>query len=114
MIKQKLSALIILLLIVFGFVFHKSVYALLDRLNAFYIKKIEVNGAVLSRDFYFDSILTQNTNAVQGNLDKLNIYKLKHDLEQLELVKTADIQKNLPNTLTIDIVERQPVAVLKS
>ncbi len=56
----------------------------------------------------------ESTNDASGNLNRLDIHGLKHELESLNLVKNAEVHRDLPNTLIIEITERQPAAVLKS
>ncbi|MGL4676934.1 MAG: cell division protein FtsQ/DivIB [Brevinema sp.] len=115
MLNQKLSAPLILLLIAISFGLHRAVYEFMNTISqSFEIKKIDIKGTVLSRDMQFEQIITQSTNEALGNLNNIDLQTLKYNLEQLELIKKADIQKDLPYTLTIIITERQPIATLKT
>lgn len=115
MLKQKLSTPLIVLLIIISFGLHTFIYELLKTYtSSFMIKKISVTGTVLSQDMQFDNIVNAATNSVQGNLTYLDIKELKRQLEKIDLIKQATIKRDLPNTLSIDIIERQPVAILRT
>ncbi len=82
--------------------------------HSFDIQKIDVNGAFLSYDMQFEQIVSFSTNKSFGKLYKLDIDELKYNLEQIDIIKEATVKRDLPYTLTIDIVERKPVAILKT
>lgn len=114
MLKYKLSALYILLLIPLSLVLHKTAFVLLEKFSsAFVIEIINIQGATISKDPLFEQIINSSTNQIDTNLVSLDINKIKSQLEQLELIKEVTIQKDFPNTLTIYIIERLPIAQLK-
>ncbi len=91
MSNKKLSSLLILLIIAAALIFHRSLYAVFDHFNTFQIKTITVQGARLSRDSAFERVLAGSTNDASGNLNRLDIHGLKHELESLNLVKNAEV-----------------------
>ncbi len=111
--NQKLSTPLIVFLITISIVAHRVVYEYMKH-QQFNIQKIVVSGAFLSRDMKFEQIISSSTNLAQGNLSKLDIQGLKQNLEKIELIKNAEVKRDLPYTLTIDITERKPVAILKT
>ncbi len=48
------------------------------------------------------------------NLFRLNIYKAKQRIEQIPQVLSASVQRKLPDTIIIQVVERKARAVIKS
>ena len=114
MLNKKLSALLIIFLALFSSLLHQSIYDILNLFTkSFSIKEINISGAMYSRNAEFNQILTSNTNTAKGNLSLLNITALKNQLETLELIKNADVSKDLPHTLTIKITERIPIAFIQ-
>lgn len=113
--NKKISALLIVIISIISILVHQSIYDILNVFtDSFSIKKIDITGATYSRNDNFDQIITENTNIIQGNLPKLNIIALKNQLEQLELIKTVDISRDLPHTLKIKVIERTPIAIVKT
>jgi cell division protein FtsQ len=77
----------------------------------FALKSIEVAGAVHTPRASIDDV----TKAYAGtNLFRLDIARLQHDLGRLAWVSRVEIEKKLPDTLRIRVVERAPVALLHS
>jgi cell division septal protein FtsQ len=77
----------------------------------FAVRHIEVSGAVHTTHASLDDI----TNRYVGmNLFRIDISRVQRDIGALPWVRRVDIQKNLPDTLRIDISERQPVALVRS
>ena len=114
MLNKKLSALLIIFLALFSVLVHQSMYDILNIFTKnFSIKEINISGALYSKNADFNQIITSSTNATRGNLSLLNMTTLKNQLESLELVKNADISKDLPHTLTIKITERTPIAFIQ-
>ena len=75
------------------------------------IKNIAISGAGISKDVQFNTIVDSYRNT---SINTLNLQDLKYELESLELVKEAKIFKNYPNILKIEIIERTPIAQLKT
>ena len=114
MLNKKLSALLIIFLALFSFLVHQSMYDIINIFTKnFSVKEININGALYSKNADFNQIITSSTNATRGNLSLLNMTTLKNQLESLELIKNADISKDLPHTLTIKITERTPIAFIQ-
>jgi cell division septal protein FtsQ len=77
----------------------------------FALKSIEVAGTVHTPRASIDDV----TKAYAGtNLFRLDIARLQHDLGRLAWVSRVEIEKKLPDTLRIRVVERAPVALLQS
>lgn len=75
----------------------------------FAIRRVEVTGAVHTPPAAVEA-LTQRYRGL--NLFKLDIDRVRGDLAQLPWVSRIEIEKALPDTLRIRIVERVPVALL--
>jgi len=77
----------------------------------FALKTIEVAGAVHTQRAAIDEV----TKVYNGtNLFRLDIGRLQSDIGHLPWVSRVGIEKKLPDTLRIRIVERTPVALLQS
>ena len=77
----------------------------------FAIKRIEVTGAVHTQRAAID-VLTKRYAGL--NLFRLDIDRVQRDMTSLEWVARIEIEKSLPDTLRIRIVERTPVALVLS
>ncbi len=93
-----LVGLILLLLLLF-----------IGSLPIFNIQTVEVNGikiineeTIISKIFYKDNV----------NIFAINRRKLKNQLEKLPYVKEANIEKELPNKLIINITERKNIGYI--
>jgi cell division protein FtsQ len=75
----------------------------------FAIQHVEVTGAVHTAKASVESLTAQYRGL---NLFKLDIDRVRRDLTQLAWVSRVEIEKSLPDTLRIRIVERVPVALL--
>lgn len=75
----------------------------------FALKSIEVAGAVQTPHAAIDNVTKTYTST---NLFRLDISRLQTDLGRLPWVSRVEIEKKLPDTLRIRIVERTPVALL--
>ena len=76
----------------------------------FAVKTIEISGAAHTPRAAIDAI----TRTYVGlNLFKIDIARVQHDLGGLAWVQRIEIEKKLPDTLHIKIVERTPVAVVQ-
>jgi cell division protein FtsQ len=76
----------------------------------FALKKIDVAGAVQTPRAAIDEV----TKSYAGtNLFRLDITRLQESLQRLPWVSRVEIEKNLPDTLHIRVVERVPVALLQ-
>lgn len=77
----------------------------------FALKKIDVAGAVQTPRAAIDDV----TKSYAGtNLFRLDIARLQESLQRLPWVSRVEIEKNLPDTLRIRVVERVPVALLQA
>jgi cell division septal protein FtsQ len=75
----------------------------------FALKTIDVTGAVQTPRAAIDEV----TKSYAGtNLFRLDITRLQESLQRLPWVSRVEIEKNLPDTLHIRVVERVPVALL--
>ncbi|MEO8722880.1 MAG: FtsQ-type POTRA domain-containing protein [Sphingobium sp.] len=74
----------------------------------FEVKKVEVRGVER-----MDELAVYNIALGQKDRSMLNVDlpKLRQDLLKLSWIKDARISRRLPDTLVVDVVERQPVAV---
>jgi cell division protein FtsQ len=77
----------------------------------FAVKAIEVTGATHTPRAALDAITKQYAGL---NLFRIDIDRVQHDLGGLPWVSRIAIEKKLPDTLRIIIVERTPVALLQS
>jgi cell division protein FtsQ len=76
----------------------------------FAVKTIGVDGATHIPRATIDAITRQYAGL---NLFKIDIARVQHDLGGLPWVKRIAIEKQIPDTLRIRIVERTPVAILR-
>jgi hypothetical protein len=84
------------------------IYGRTQQDRRFAVRSVEVSGVrhTARED------LTRITGAYVGlNLFKLDIARIQHDLRALPWVERVAIEKKLPSTLKISVVERQPVAL---
>jgi cell division protein FtsQ len=76
----------------------------------FAVRQIEFTGAVHTPRAAVEGV----TNRYVGlNLFKIDIARVQHDLRSLPWIQRIAIEKKLPNTLRINIVERTPAALLR-
>jgi cell division protein FtsQ len=76
----------------------------------FEVKRVEVRGvARLNELKVYDRALGERDRA----MPLVDIHALREELLELSWVKDARVSRQLPDTLVIDIVERQPHAVLR-
>lgn len=75
----------------------------------FAIKRVAVLGAVHTQRAAIDALVHQY---VGLNLFRLDIDRVQRDLTSLEWVSRIEIEKALPDTLKIRVVERTPVALM--
>ncbi len=83
-------------------------YQVLSRSVFFQIEKVDVTGCSRTTP---NRILAWSGLDVQTNLWEVRIKKLKKKLENDPWIKSADIERNWPNSLSIRIYERQAVAI---
>ena len=84
------------------------IYGRTQQDRRFAVRSVEVSGVrhTAGED------LKRITGAYVGlNLFKLDIARIQHDLRALPWVERVAIEKKLPSTLKISVVERQPVAL---
>lgn len=77
----------------------------------FAVKRIEVAGAVHTPQAALQAMTRQY---VGLNLFRIDIARVQRDLGSLAWIRRIDIEKKLPDTLRIKIVERTPVALLQT
>lgn len=77
----------------------------------FAIRRVEVTGAIHTQRAAIDALTKQY---VGLNLFRLDIDRVRHELTSLDWVLRIEIEKALPGTLRIRIVERSPVALTVS
>ena len=75
----------------------------------FAIKRVEVTGAVHTQRAAIDALTRQYAGL---NLFRLDIDRVRRDLASLDWVSRIEIEKALPDTLRIRIVERTPAALI--
>lgn len=75
----------------------------------FAIKRVEVLGAVHTQRAAVDALTRQY---VGLNLFRLDIDRVRRDLASLDWVSRIEIEKALPDTLRIRVVERTPAALI--
>ena len=75
----------------------------------FAVRKIEIAGAKHTPRPALDAITKQYVGA---NLFRIDIARVQRDLGSLAWVRRIDIEKKLPDTLRIGVVERTPVALV--
>ena len=78
------------------------------KLPVFQVAKIEVRGAEHVTPVQVKEILARE---FPGNLNDIDILKVRQRLERMSWIKSARISKIYPNTLAVDIQERRPVGV---
>jgi cell division protein FtsQ len=77
----------------------------------FCIKKIEFDG----NDRVKDVILLKISGLkYKSNIFALSVHEVKRKLENIAWVKSAIVQKKLPDTIYVRIAERTPIAILQS
>ena len=76
----------------------------------FAVKHIEIAGAVHTPRAAIDSI-TQRY--IGLNLFKIDIARVQHDLGSLPWIQRIAIEKKIPDTLRINVLERTPVAIVR-
>lgn len=77
----------------------------------FALKSIEVTGATHTPRPAIDEVMKAYAGA---NLFRLDIARLQADLGKLPWVSRVEIEKKLPDTLRIKVVERTPVALTRA
>ena len=77
----------------------------------FAVKRVEVSGAVHSSRASLDAVTAAYVGA---NLFRLDIARVQGDLRALPWISRIDIEKKLPDTLRIRIVERTPMALIQA
>lgn len=77
----------------------------------FAVRAIEFSGAVHTPRVTLDSIARRYVGA---NLFKIEIAQVQRDLKDLPWVERIAIEKKLPDTLRINVIERRPVALVRS
>jgi cell division protein FtsQ len=77
----------------------------------FAIRRVEVSGAVHTQRAALNALANRY---VGLNLFRLDIDRVRHDLASLDWVARIEIEKALPDTLRVRIVERPPVALVSA
>ena len=100
------NAAIVAVLVVIGF----WIYGRTQSDERFAVRTIEVIGAVHTSRADLDAITSR---FVGLNLFKLDISSVQNDLGRLAWVRKIEVEKKLPDTLRIRVVERVPVALTR-
>jgi len=77
----------------------------------FAVKHIEVAGAVHTPRAAIDAVTRRYAGL---NLFKIDIAVVQHDLGSLPWIQRIAIEKKIPDTLRINVVERTPVAIVRN
>jgi len=84
--------------------------ALLASKSGFEVKRVEVRGVNRMNELkIYEKVLGQRDQA----MPRLDIAALRDELLQLSWVKDARVSRQLPDTLVVDVIERNPHAVLR-
>jgi len=84
--------------------------ALLASKSGFEVKRVEVRGVNRMNELkIYEKVLGQRDQA----MPRLDIAALREELLQLSWVKDARVSRQLPDTLVVDVIERNPHAVLR-
>jgi len=79
--------------------------------RGFILQKVEIFGIEnLARDNVLKIVHSQNT----SNIFDINLSKLYNELSSNTWVKSLHIERILPDTIKIDIKEKQPIAILQN
>ncbi|MFM9936585.1 MAG: cell division protein FtsQ/DivIB [Novosphingobium sp.] len=85
--------------------------ALVASKSGFEVKRVEVRGVNRMNELkIYEKVLGQRDQA----MPRLDIAALRDELLQLSWVKDARVSRQLPDTLVVDVIERNPHAVLKA
>jgi cell division protein FtsQ len=77
----------------------------------FEVKRVEVRGVNRMNELkIYEKVLGQREQA----MPRLDIGALREELTQLPWVKDARVSRQLPDTLVVDVIERNPHAVLRT
>jgi len=84
--------------------------ALIASKSGFEVKRVEVRGVNRMNELkIYERVLGQRDQA----MPRLDIAALRDELLQLSWVKDARVSRQLPDTLVVDVIERNPHAVLR-
>ena len=84
--------------------------ALIASKSGFEVKRVEVRGVNRMNELkIYEKVLGQRDQA----MPRLDIAALRDELLQLSWVKDARVSRQLPDTLVVDVIERNPHAVLR-
>ncbi|MEI6642374.1 MAG: cell division protein FtsQ/DivIB [Novosphingobium sp.] len=84
--------------------------ALLASRTGFEVKRVEVRGVNRMNELkIYEKVLGQRDQV----MPRLDIAALREELLQLSWVKDARVSRQLPDTLVVDVIERNPNAVLR-
>jgi cell division septal protein FtsQ len=75
------------------------------------VEKIEVDG---NRLLAAENIIKQSGVKVNSGLYDFDLKEIENNVNRISYVKTAIIQRELPSTLSIKIIEREPIALISS
>jgi cell division protein FtsQ len=104
------------LLIIFAGAITGGIYFCSDKItksknSEFCIKKIEFDGNDKVKDVL---LLKISGLKYKNNIFASSVYEVKRKLENIAWVKSAIVQRRLPDTIYIRIAERTPIAILQS
>ena len=79
--------------------------------RGFTLQKVEISGIKnLARDNILKIVHSQNT----SNIFDINLLKLYNELNSNTWVQSLHVERVLPDTIKIDIKEKQPIAILQN
>ncbi|MGL4563035.1 MAG: cell division protein FtsQ/DivIB [Brevinema sp.] len=110
--RYKFSAILILILIPLSIFMHKGTIVVLNRYtNIFKIKHIDINGSVYSLDTSFKEYIRSLSNQ---SLLTLNIFDVRRSLLASPIIDNVIVNRDFPDKLSIEIIEKRPVAIIIS
>jgi len=86
-------------------------YRNMESNTRFAVKQIEVTGAVHTPKAAIDAIIQRY---VGVNFFKIDLARIERDLGSLAWIQRISIEKKIPDTLRINVVERTPVAIVRN
>ena len=109
-----ISASVLFGIVFVGFVFWRGGEWMLNRFiyenEAFAVRNIEVqtDGVIATNYIFHCTMIKPNQ-----NLLALDLARVKRDLELVPMIKSASVERTLPNSLKIRVAEREPMAQIQ-
>ncbi len=93
-----------------GFLFFMG-YKTVTASEFFNVKKIEVEGARQTLSNEVENIVRSETE--RTGVWNADLEEVRHNVEELNFVKSATVSRVLPDGIRIDLIEREPAAVVR-